>query len=330
MPDAVPLVETTRGPFLESRHFGHAVITRANGEIVEAWGDPDKIVLPRSSHKMLQALPLVESGAAANLTSEQLALACASHSAEDIHVTQVSAWLSDLGLDEHHLCCGPTPSLDEERRHQMIRDGQPYTRIHSDCSGKHAGFLTLARHLSADLHYVDPENPVQRAVRSAIEDMAGQESPGYGIDGCSAPNFALSLRGMSTAMARFATFGTGSSARDRACVALRDAMMRHPELVSGTRRACNDLMRSANGRAAVKSGAEGFYVAILPEAKLGIALKIEDGATRASAAAMAALLVRCGAIDADVSNLDPYLNGPILSFNKELVGSIRPVADLFG
>ncbi|MEM7719494.1 MAG: asparaginase [Pseudomonadota bacterium] len=328
MPDAVPLVETTRGPFLESRHFGHAVIARANGEVVAAWGDANKIVLPRSSHKMLQALPLVESGAAASLTSEQLALACASHSAEEIHITRVAAWLNDLGLQEHDLCCGPTPSLDQERRHQMIRDGQLYSRLHSDCSGKHAGFLTLSAYLSADNRYVEPDHPVQRAVRGAIEEMAEQDSPGFGIDGCSAPNYALSLVGMATAMAKFATFGQGGSARDMACVALREAMMRHPELVSGTRRSCNDLMRAARGKAAVKSGAEGFYVAILPDVKLGIALKIEDGATRASEAAMAALLVRCGAIEAHAPGVKRYLNSPVQSFNQELVGTIRPAASL--
>ena len=306
------------------------MVARANGEIVDAWGDPDKIVLPRSSAKMLQALPLLESGAGAHLSSEQLALACASHSAEDMHVTRVASWLADLGLDEHALCCGPKASLDQERRHQMIRDGQPFTRLHSDCSGKHAGFLTLTRHLGAGADYVDPEHPVQKAVKAAIEEMAGEESPGFGIDGCAAPNFAITLKGMATAMARFATMGSGSSSRDKACVALREAMMRHPELVSGSRRSCNDLMRAAKGRAAVKSGAEGFYVAILPDAGLGIALKIEDGASRGSQAAIAALLIRCGAIEADTAGMEAYLNAPILDFNKAHVGNVRPVAELLG
>lgn len=212
----------------------------------------------------------------------------------------------------------------------MIRDGQPHTRLHSDCSGKHAGFLTLTQHLGAGMNYVDPDHPVQKAVRAVIEDMADEDSPGFGIDGCAAPNFAVSLKGMARAMARYATMGGGSSERDKACVALREAMMRHPELVSGSRRSCNDLMRAAKGRAAVKSGAEGFYVAILPEAGLGIALKIEDGATRASGAAMAALLVRCGAIEADAPGLEAYLNAPVRNFNQDKVGTIRPVADLLG
>lgn len=324
------LVEVSRGPIVESRHFGHAVISDASGAIVAAWGDPEKVVLPRSSAKMLQALPLLESGAGQDLSSEQLALACASHSAEEMHIERVSSWLNDLELDEHALCCGPTPSLDQERRHQMIRDGEAYTRLHSDCSGKHAGFLTLTKHLGADLDYVDPKHPVQIAVKTTIEEMAGEDSPGFGIDGCAAPNFAVTMQGMARAMARFATMGSGSSSRDKACVTLREAMMQHPELVSGTRRSCNDLMRAAKGKAAVKSGAEGFYVAILPDAGLGIALKVEDGATRASGAAMAALLIRCGAIDSDAAVLQRYLNASVRNFNDDHVGTVRPVSELLG
>lgn len=323
-----PLVEVTRGPILESRHFGHAVIANEQGEIIEAWGDPAKIVLPRSSAKMIQALPLVESGAGASLTSEQLALACASHSAETFHIQSVQAWLADLGLEEKHLCCGPTPSLDQKRRHQMVRDGEPVTRLHSDCSGKHAGFLTFAKHLGADLNYVDPENPVQKAVKATFEDLCGEESPGFGIDGCAAPNYATSLSGMARAMAAFASFGSGSSVRDAACVRLRDAMMAHPELVAGTGRACTKLMQAAKGQAAIKTGAEGFFVGILPNKKLGIAIKIEDGATRASEAVMAALLVRTGILEKEDPEIAQFLNRPVFNFNNDRVGTVRPASAL--
>ena len=173
------------------------------GEIVETWGDPERTVLPRSSAKMLQALPLLESGAGAGLTAEQLALACASHSGERRHVDRVERWLADLGLDDAALCCGPQSSRDRALRHEMIRDGVPVTRSFNNCSGKHAGFLTLAKHLGTGLDYVDPDNPVQIAVRAAFEDMCGEDSPGFGIDGCSAPNFAASLKGIARAMARF-------------------------------------------------------------------------------------------------------------------------------
>jgi L-asparaginase II len=330
MDKAVPLVEVSRGPILESRHFGHAVVANDRGEIIAAWGDPSKVVLPRSSAKMLQALPLLESGAGRDLSSEQLALACASHSAEHMHVSRVRDWLTQLGLSEEHLCCGPTPPLGEDVRDQMIRDGQPFTRLHSDCSGKHAGFLTLTKHLGAGLDYVDPDHPVQKAVRATIEDMCQEDSPGYGIDGCAAPNFAVTLAGMAKAMASFASKGPGGSVRDGACVTLRDAMMQHPELVSGTGRACNNLMQAAGGQAAVKTGAEGFFVGILPDAQLGIALKIEDGAKRGAEAAMAALLVRYGVVDRNDPRVAQHLNAPVFNFNRDVVGHIRPIAGLLG
>lgn len=328
MTSAVPLVETTRGPFVESRHFGHAVIARANGDIVEAWGDPAKIVLPRSSAKMLQALPLLESGAGAHLSSEQLALACASHSGERRHVDQVNTWLAEIGLDETALKCGPQASRDNALRDEMIRLGVLPDRVFNNCSGKHAGFLTLAQHLNASLDYVDPENPVQKAVRAAFEETCGEDSPGHGIDGCSAPNFAASLAGVARAMATFAKAGSGYGMRDRAMTTLREAMIAHPELVSGKGRSCAAFMQAAKGQAAVKTGAEGFFVAILPTLGMGVALKIEDGATRASEAAMAAILVRLGVVEPTDPRIARFLVPPILNWDGLNVGAIRATSAL--
>ena len=328
MPDAAHLVDITRGPIVESRHMGHAVIARATGEIVEAWGDPSKVVLPRSSAKMLQALPLLESGAGAGLSAERLALACASHSGETRHVEKVTAWLSDIGLDQEALLCGPQASRNAELHDAMIREGRTVTRAYNNCSGKHTGFLMLSKHLGAGPDYVDPDHPVQRAVRAAFEEMCGEDSPGFGIDGCSAPNFAASLGGIATAMARYATLGTGNSARDRAAEALRSAMIAHPELVAGKGRACADLMAAAGGKAAIKTGAEGFFVAILPGPGLGIALKIEDGATRASEVAIAAILVRLGILDAGHPTVARYLKRPILNWDGLHVGEERPAPGL--
>ncbi len=323
MSEPVTLVEVTRGPFVESRHFGHAVIVRSDGEIVEAWGDPTRIVLPRSSAKMIQALPLMESGAGAHLSQEQLALACASHSGEQRHVDKVSDWLTELGLDEHALCCGPQVSRDDALREDMIRRRLEPSRIHNNCSGKHAGFLTLAKHLGASLDYVDLDNPVQKAVRRAFEETCGEESPAFGIDGCSAPSFAASLTGIARAMAGFAAAGKGHSARDKAMVSLREAMIAHPELVSGKGRCCAALMYAAKGQAAVKTGAEGFFVAILPGLGLGVALKIEDGATRASEAAMAAILVRLGVVEAENPSVEAFLAPRIENWDGLHVGDVR-------
>lgn len=318
------MVEILRGPFVESRHAGHAVIANAAGDVKESWGDPEAVILPRSSAKMLQALPLLESGAGANLNDTQLALACASHSGECRHVTEVTAWLDSLGLTRDALICGPQASRDKDLRHAMIRDGEAPTRLHNNCSGKHTGFLMLAQHLGADLSYVDPDHAVQKAVRSAFEETCAETSPGFGIDGCSAPNFAVSLRGLARGMAQFAAAGAGSGARDAAMARLRDAMMAHPKLVSGEGRACAILMEAAKGKAAVKTGAEGVFVAILPDQKLGIALKIADGATRGAEIAIAALLARLGVIEPN----HPMLQRPIRNWDGLVTGVERPVANL--
>ena len=325
-PAPEPMVEILRGGFVESRHFGHAVVMNSRGEVVEAWGDPAKIILPRSSAKMIQALPLLESGAGANLGDEHLALACASHSGEQRHIERVERWLDDLGLDETALCCGPQPSGDKALRHEMIRDQKRPRRVMNNCSGKHAGFLHLAQHLGADLNYVDPDHPIQARVKATLEELCEEESPGFGIDGCSAPNFAISLTGLARAMAKFAPSGSGHGARDAAMAKLHQAMMANPMLVSGEGRACATLMTAANGQAAVKTGAEGVFVAILPGKELGIALKIEDGATRASEVAITALLARYGVIPSD----HPMLDRPIKNWDGLVTGAERAVQGLSG
>ncbi len=328
MGGAVRMAEVTRGGILECVHDGHAVIARADGSIVESWGDPGLVFLPRSASKMLQALPLLETGAGAGLTSERLALACSSHSAERIHVDRVSDWLSDIALDEHALTCGPQTSRDEALAEEMIRSGAPTTRLFNWCSGKHTGFLTVAKHLGADLDYVDPAHPVQKAVKDALEDMTGVDSPGFGIDGCSAPNYATTLAGMATAMARFASAGDSGDKRTEAAGRLRDAMIAHPEMVAGTGRADTLLMQAATEPVAIKSGAEGVYVAILPKQKLGVTVKISDGASRASEAAIAALLVRLGALDPAHPTVARYLNMPVLNWDGLTTGAVRPAPGL--
>jgi L-asparaginase II len=230
--------------------------------------------------------------------------------------------LGDLGLDEHALCCGPEASREKELRHAMIQNGQKPTRLHNNCSGKHAGFLTLARHISAPLDYVDPDNKVQVQVRSAIEDLCGEDSPGFGIDGCSAPNYAVSLAGFAKGLARFAG-DPSQDARGHAIGRLRDAMMEHPGLVAGKGRACTELMQAAPGKCVVKTGAEGVFSAIIPEMQIGIAVKIADGATRASEIAMAALLVRVGALDANHPTAQRYLERPIRNWDGLLTGFER-------
>ncbi|PRX37041.1 asparaginase [Meinhardsimonia xiamenensis] len=326
------LVELTRGPFTESRHRGHVAIATAEGGLVAALGAPEAVILPRSAAKMIQALPLVESGAADafGLSSEELALACASHQAAEIHTRRVTAWLERLGLSDDDLRCGPEMPRDEAAKKALICSGGQPCQIHNNCSGKHTGFLTLSRHLGAGPEYIDPSHPVQQAVRAAFEEVTGAASPGFGIDGCSAPNFAARLADFALAMARFAdAVASGATgARPSAMARLYRAMVAHPELVAGEGRACTRLMRAMGGRAAVKTGAEGVFAAIIPERRMGVAVKISDGATRGSEAVIAAVLIRLGMLDASDPVAKSLIDAPILNRRGLEVGVIRPAEPL--
>lgn len=320
---AVPMVELWRGGRLESQHLGHAVVCDGAG-IVQAWGNPAALIYPRSACKMLQALPLMESGAGASLSDRQVALACASHQGSALHVSAVRDWLASMDLSEADLRCGTHDPYDIPERNRLICTGDSACQMHNNCSGKHTGFLMLNRHLKGDAEYIDPAHPVQKAVRAAFEEVTGEESPGYGIDGCSAPNFATSLGGLARAMARFAT-ATDTDPRGAAMVRLRTAMARHPEMVAGETRACTDLMRAMNG-VAIKTGAEAVFVAILPEQGLGIALKIVDGATRASEAAIIALLARLGVLNPAHPAARQRLGAPLRNCRGVDTGEIRLAA----
>lgn len=327
---AVPMVEILRGDFLESVHSGHAVVCDADGEIVEAWGDPHAVVLPRSSSKMLQALPLVESGVAdaRGLTGEHLALACASHNGAPIHVEKVNAWLKDIGCGDDDFRCGPQESRDDALRLEMIRAQQEPCRVHNNCSGKHAGFLTLSQHLGGGAEYCQIDHPVQQACLSAFEEVTGETSPGFGIDGCSAPSHAVTLHGMARAMAFFAAAEEGGDTRQDAAARLRNAMMAYPELVAGEGRACTELMRACGGRVALKTGAEAFFIAIIPEKKLGVALKIADGTTRGAEAAIAAVLVKLGVLDPAHPAAQKFMTPKIRNWDGLVTGAIRPAESL--
>ncbi|MEM8776095.1 MAG: asparaginase [Pseudomonadota bacterium] len=330
MSKAVALTEVWRGPIVESLHFGHAVICDAKGDIVESWGDPAAVVYPRSSAKMIQALPLIESGAAEafGLDSEQLALACASHQGAAVHTDRVNAWLKELGANDGNLRCGPAMPQDRLAFNTLVKTDSSPCQVHNNCSGKHAGFLTLSKHLGGSAEYIEIDHPVQKACLAAFEDLTEETSPGYGLDGCSAPNFLSTMHGMARAMGWFAAAEDGADARQSAAVRLTQAMLKHPLLVAGERRACTELMRACTEPVALKTGAEGYFVAIAPTRKLGIALKILDGSTRAANCTIATLLVRLGVLDPEHPTTKRFMNAPVLNKNKIVTGAIRPVSDL--
>lgn len=330
MADAQVLCEVWRGEFLESQHRGHVVICDGQGDVIASWGDAGKVILPRSSAKMIQALPLITSGAADHfgLRPQQLALSCASHNGAHIHTGPVGDWLRDLDLGEGDLRCGSQMPDDRPARDELICSATSPCQLHNNCSGKHAGFLTLNKHLGGGSEYIDPDHPVQRAALEAFETVTGETSPGFGIDGCSAPNFASTLTGFARAMGWYASAHTRSDSASQAATRLVDAMRSHPELVAGEGRACTELMRAMGGSVAIKTGAEAVFAAIIPEKQIGIALKIEDGGTRASECAIAALLVRLGVLDADHPATRKRMNAPLLNRRSIDTGAIRPAACL--
>ncbi len=328
MANPIDLVEVWRGDLLECVHQGHAVVCDDSGQIVQAWGDPEAIIYPRSSCKMVQALPLLESGAGAHLTDEQLALACASHNGAAIHTDRVGAWIKEMGLTDDAFRCGPQMPADRDARNGLIRSDQSPCQVHNNCSGKHAGFLTLTQHLNAGPEYDQIDHPVQQACKAAFEEVTQETSPMYGIDGCSAPNHACSVHGLARSMAFFASAGDRSDARSQAAAKLTQAMARHPDLVAGETRACTDLMRAMAGRVSIKTGAEGVFIAIIPEKRLGVALKITDGATRASEAAIAAILVKLGVLDAAHPATIARMTPRVKNRRDMVTGQIRPSAVL--
>lgn len=316
------LVEVTRGELIESVHRGAVAIVDADGQVRAALGDIDAMVYPRSSLKPIQALLLIETGSADRfgLSDEHVALACASHSGEAMHTRLVAKWLDHIGLSEADLACGPHPPRHEPTWQAMLSRGENPTRIHNNCSGKHAGFLTVARHWEiATGGYETIEHPVQQAIATAVRELSGCEQLAWGIDGCAAPNFALPLEGFAHALARMAASDVLAPSRSRAARRIVSAMMDHPELMSGTGRACARLIRSCSGKAVVKTGAEGVYAGIVPPLGLGVAIKIDDGAGRAAEIAIASVLHSMGVLDDS-----QLLRAPVVDTRGKAVGERKP------
>ena len=257
------------------------------------------------------------------LSESQLALSCASHQGAALHTGAVSRWLADLDLGEADLRCGAHEPYDTAERNRLIRADEKPCQCHNNCSGKHSGFLTVTKHLKAGPEYVEIDHPLQKAIRAATEEVTGETVAGYGIDGCSAPNFAMSVAGLARAMAEFAKAGAGGSVRERAMQRLRDAMAAHPEYVAGEGRSCTELMRAMGGRVAIKTGAEAVFIAMIPEKKLGLAMKIEDGNSRASEAALVGILTQLGVLDAAHPMAQKRLPAPQTNCRGFTTGELR-------
>lgn len=324
------LVEMLRGGVIESRHRGSFAVVDAAGRVVSSAGHIEVPIFARSAVKPLQALPLVESGAAdaLSLSQKEIALACASHRGEPAHADAVRSWLAAAGLSSEALECGAHPPLDADAAAALVRQGKVPSSLHNNCSGKHAGFLCTAIHLGEDpTGYIRADHPVQQRVTAALAEMTGANlvTAPCGCDGCGIPTYAMPLQAVARGMARMVdTAGLGLG-RAKAATVILDAMAAEPFFVEGTNSFVTDCMSVAGGTVRLKVGAEGVYTAALPHHGYGIALKIEDGAIRAAELAMAALLRLLGCFnEAQQLALDAYLHPIVRNVARREVGIMRP------
>ena len=320
------LVEAVRGEVVESIHRVHVAVVHADDGLIASTGNPAHHSFVRSSIKMFQALPFVEAGGVDRfqLTPQELALCTASHGGEHFHVAAARSILAKAKLTEDALACGPQLPLHEPTAHEMTCAGQPAGRIHNNCSGKHSGMLAHCVQQQWVTHgYHRASHPMQQRVTSTLAKWMriNADEIEQGVDGCGLPTFAIVLDAVALGCAKFAEAVANGEA---APAAIFNAMVAHPEFVAGTDRLDTALMRTAGTRLVAKVGAEGYYCAIVPSQKTGVALKVEDGSKRAAEPAILEVLRQIDAISADeIDQLSRYSRPEILNTRHEVVGYLR-------
>ncbi|CAN7207185.1 asparaginase [Rhizobium rhizogenes] len=327
-------VEVTRGNLVESRHRGSVAVVDGDGKLVFSLGDIERGVFPRSACKAMQALPLVESGAADayGFGDKELALACSSHNGEDEHVALAASMLARAGRDVATLECGAHWSFDQKTIIHQARTLDKPTALHNNCSGKHSGFICACSHQDIDPKgYVGYDHPLQQQIRATMQSLTGTPlgHDNCGIDGCAIPSYAVPLKSLAHGFAKMASGNGLEPLRAKASRRLIDACMAEPFYVAGTDRACTKLMQIAPGKIFAKTGAEGVFCAAIPEQGIAIAVKCDDGTTRAAEAMVAATLARFFEKDSDINaRLMAMANKALKNWNLIHVGDIRATAVL--
>ncbi len=328
------VVEAMRGDRIESSHRGAGAVVDSDGVAVMIFGDAERAVYPRSAVKALQALPLVESGAAdrLGLSDKEIALACASHSGSDDHVSTARAMLVKAGRDERALECGVHWPLGEAEARALARSGGSPNALHNNCSGKHGGFVCLSCAMEVEPRgYVSPAHPVQREIAGAIAATTGARlsEDMRGVDGCAIPTYAVPLIALARGFARLGTGEGLSPARRKAAARIRSAVAAHPLTVAGKGRFDTEVMSLVGAGVFTKTGAEGVLCAALPEAGLGLAVKADDGAGRAAQVMMAVLIRRFGGFNDEIkARLEPFVSPRLLNWNGAEVGRLHPAGPL--
>jgi L-asparaginase II len=291
------LVELTRGGLVESVHTGSLVLAKPNGEAVVTLGDTHRPIFPRSAIKALQALPLIETGAADHygFGDAEIAIACASHSGTAAHANLAASMLEAADLDASALACGAHAPMHETSARALAAAGKPFSALHNNCSGKHSGMVCTCAHAGDPVTgYLNVRHPHQQRIARVLSDFCGDgfSASRYGIDGCSAPNWAIPVAHLAKAFAVYVSGDGLAPARRAATQRIVKACMARPDMVAGPERMDTTAMSALPGKVFMKTGAEGVYCGAFPEHGLGFAVKIDDGNKRGAEAVVAGLIQR--------------------------------------
>ena len=317
------MVEVTRSNFTESLHHGVAVLINSSGEILKEWGNSNLLIYPRSALKPIQSLNLYKDGVAEamNLSDDLIAITTASHHAENIHQKMINNWLKKINLKEKHLSCGPSWPWNIKDQFKAHTKYKIKRRIFHNCSGKHCGHLAVSKYKNLPIkNYQKKDHPIQKDLIKLIENLSKYKIKNIGVDGCTLPNPLIPLNKFAFAAAQLADYkklGEHSDIAKR----IFNSCVKFPEIAGGSKSINSIITKLSKGKVFVKNGAEGIFVAIIPEQKSALVIKITDGAARAAEVAIAGLLSEIKIINND--QIEKIKKRPIKNSANQIIGSMR-------
>ena len=317
------MVEVIRGGFTESTHRGVAVLINSSGEILQEWGNSNTLIYPRSALKPIQSLNLYKDGVAKalGLSDNLIALTTASHHAENIHQKMINNWLKKINLKEKHLSCGPSWPWNIKDQFKAHSKYKVKRKIFHNCSGKHCGHLEVSKYKNLPIkNYQNKDHPIQKDLIKLIEDLSKYKIKNIGVDGCTMPNPLIPLKKFAFAVAQLADY---KKLNEYSTIAKRifDSCVKFPEITGGSKSINSILTKLSKGKIFVKNGAEGVFVAIIPEQKSALAVKIIDGASRAAEVAIAGLLSELKIINNE--KINKIKKTTIKNSANQIIGSMQ-------